>query len=121
MWLQSSGLRLDRAVVSPATRARRTWELVAGELAEPPTPVQDERVYAASAEDLLEVVQDLPDGARTVVLVGHNPGLEDLVELLVGQPLRLTTSALAVIDVETAWAEAGPGAGVLRTAGRPPS
>ena len=45
--------------------------------AAPPTDV-DDRVYAASAHELLRVVHDLPADARTAVLVGHNPGLEDL-------------------------------------------
>jgi phosphohistidine phosphatase len=117
-WI-AENLRLDRAVVSPAARAKATWDLVAAELDDPPRVVHDERVYGASAQALLEVVREQPDDASTVALVGHNPGLEDLLGLLTGAYEPLPTSAVAVIDLDGPWSTAGPGAR-LRTAGRPP-
>ena len=44
----------------------------------------DDRVYAASEIELLSVVRELPDDVDTAVLVGHNPGLEELLTLLTG-------------------------------------
>lgn len=117
-WI-AANLRLDLAVVSPAARAHATWRLVAGELDEQPDVVFDERVYAASSRALLTIIRELPDSATTVALVGHNPGLEDLVTLLTGEWQPMPTSAIAVIDLEGSWAGAGDGA-VLRVAGRPP-
>jgi phosphohistidine phosphatase len=76
-------------------------------------------VYAASLDELLAVVADLPETAGTALLVGHNPGLEELVEHLVGGPVRLPTSALAVVDVP-GWSGLGQGSGTLRASGRPP-
>jgi len=117
-WI-AANLSLDLAVVSPAARAQITWELVAAELAEEPEVRLDERVYAAWGRELLAVVRELPDSATTVALVGHNPGLEDLLAELIGEWVPMPTSAVAVVDLEGPWSWAGPGA-VLRTAGRPP-
>lgn len=119
-WLARHIDTIDLAVVSPAKRARRTWELASAELgSEPPTRF-DERVYAASAHQLLSVVRDLPDDVDTVVLVGHNPGIEDLVALLTGQLVPMSTSALAVIGWHGPWSSADHGSAILRTSGRPP-
>ncbi|QWZ07045.1 histidine phosphatase family protein [Nocardioides panacis] len=119
-WLAEHGPVPDLVVVSPAVRARRTWDLVAAELpGTPPTRVED-RVYAASPAELLAVLADLPEATATVLLVGHNPGLEELVEHLTGEHVRLPTSALAVLDVPAPWSALGPGAGTLRASGRPP-
>ena len=56
------------------------------------------------------------------MLVGHNPGLEDLVNRLTGEWVEMVTSAIAVIDLPGGWAGAGEDpAATLRTSGRPPS
>jgi phosphohistidine phosphatase len=119
-WLQANIDSIDLAVVSPATRAASTWDLVADELDVPPTPRVDDRLYAASADELLTIVRGLPDDAGTVVLVGHNPGLEDLVAILTGEATRMVTSALAVMKVPTPWATAAPRGATLVVSGRPP-
>ena len=119
-WLAAHGPALDLAVVSPATRARSTWDLVAAELSEVPTTHVDDRVYAASRDDLLDLVTDLPEGSGTVVLVGHNPGFEELVEHLTGEPVPLPTSAIALVDVPGAWSAVRVGSCTLRASGRPP-
>ena len=95
-------------------------ELVAGELDDVATRL-DDRVYAASAGELLGVVRELPDAARTVALVGHNPGLEDLLELLTGAWVSMPTSAVAVLELTGDWPDAGPGSATLTWSGRPPA
>jgi phosphohistidine phosphatase len=120
-WLNENAPRVDLAIVSPAVRARTTWDLVATELDSSPPVQTDDRVYANTAGDLLAAVRDAPDAADTVVMVGHNPGLEDLVTQLTGESIELSTSAVAVIEVPDTWANAGAGSGVLRSQGRPPS
>jgi phosphohistidine phosphatase len=119
-WIHDHLDPLDLAVVSPAARARSTWELVVAELGDVETRL-DDRVYAASADELLEVVQELPDRARTVALVGHNPGLEDLLELLTGEWEVMPTSAVAVLELAGDWPDAGPGSATLTWSGRPPA
>jgi phosphohistidine phosphatase len=119
-WLASHIDRIDLAVVSAANRARTTWELAAAEMATPPETRIDDRLYAASDRELLTIVRALPPDAETAVLVGHNPGLEDLAATLTGQDTALPTSAMAVIAVLRPWSEAGPHTAELRSAGRPP-
>jgi phosphohistidine phosphatase len=109
----------ELAVVSPAARARATWELVAAELAvDVPVRVED-KVYAGSLRDLHEVVDSLPSEVGSVVLVGHNPGLEELVEDLTGDWVSMKTSAIAVLNWEGDWTDAGSAR--LVTSGRPPA
>ena len=118
-WIRDHLGPLDLAVVSPAARARSTWQLVAGELGDAATRV-DDRVYAASGNELLAVVRELPDRLRRVALVGHNPGLEDLLELLTGDWVAMPTSAVAVLELPGDWSGAGGQAARLTTSGRPP-
>lgn len=117
-WLAANLGRIDLAVVSPAERTRETWRLVSAELDRTPEVRLDDRVYAGSGRVLWAVLAGLPDRVSTVVLVGHNPGVEDLVEQLVGVRVRLPTSALAVVEWTGAWSD--PRGAVLRSSGRPP-
>jgi phosphohistidine phosphatase len=120
-WLAAHIASIDLAVVSPAMRARSTWELVAAELEDPPQTRFDDRVYAASGDELLTVVRDLTDDVETPILVGHNPGLEDLVSMLTGERARMPTSGLAVMTVRSPWRDTAPRAAELRSSGRPPA
>lgn len=118
-WIAAHHPDVDLAVVSPARRAQQTWEIVAEALAPDAAPemVTDERVYAASGPELLALVRALPEAATTVVLVGHNPGLEELVADLTGAGVELPTSAVAVVEVDGTWS--GPAR--LASHGRPPA
>ena len=120
-WLAANIDSIDLVVVSPATRARSTWDLVSAQLDLSPETRIDERVYAAPGRELLGVVRELSDDLDTVVLVGHNPGIEELVSLLTGEWLPMPTSALAVIWVPGTWSTAGHRPSVLQASGRPPA
>lgn len=117
-WIGAHLASPDLAVVSVAARARQTWEAVAGELGEE-VPVQlSEAAYTFAGRDLRELVAELPAGARTVVLVSHNPAVEELIESLTGDWVPMPTSALAVIELP-GWAGARQESGHLVAAGRP--
>ena len=120
-WLADNVGAIDLAVVSPAERTRQTWRLAAAELAAPPPVREDDRVYAGDARTLLGVVRELPHEVETVVLIGHNPGVEDLVASLTGRWVPMPTSALALIDLPGPWSAAGNAAAELRAQGRPPA
>jgi len=107
------------AVVSPAERTRATWELVAAVLPEEVPVRVEESVYAASGAELSRVVASLPPEVESVVLVGHNPGMEDLVQDLSGGWVPMKTSAIAVLTWEGAWTDAGSAR--LVASGRPPA
>jgi phosphohistidine phosphatase len=100
---------IDLVVYSPAQRVRQTWALAAAEWAGTARVRESTALYDASAEDLLVVVRQLPDTAHTVLLIGHNPGLEDLVGLLTGVTGRLRTSGIAVLTGSGRWSDIEPG------------
>lgn len=108
-------LRPDLLLVSPATRARETAVLVAASAGlTPGLLLYDERIYEADAARLLAVVSSVEDSARAAMLVGHNPGLEDVLALLSGEARPMPTAALACLALDVGkWDEARPGAGRL--------
>ena len=120
-WLSDNVGAIDLAVVSPAERTRETWRLAGAELAVLPPVREDDRVYAGTAASLLGVVRELPHEVETVVLVGHNPGVEELVASITGHRVSMPTSALAVIDLPGPWSMAGNTTAELRAQGRPPA
>lgn len=109
--LRSEGLTFDHVVASPAVRIVETVEQVETGYGSALAPAWDRRIYLASASTLLDVIHELPDGADSALLIGHNPGLEDLILMLVpdrvGDALRdsveekFPTAALAVITFDT--------------------
>ena len=120
-WLADNVGVIDLAVVSPAERTRETWQLAAAQLEAPPPIREDDRVYAGSAHSLLGVVRELPAEVATVVLVGHNPGVEDLVAGLTGRWVWMPTSSLAVIALSGPWSAAASTGAELLAQGRPPA
>lgn len=119
-WLREHVAPVHEVVCSPALRARQTWHRVARALDAAAVPVRDDpRMYPGSAQQLLAVVRDLPDSATVALLIGHNPGMEDLVHLLSGTPAVLRTSALAVLTVPGDWADTGHGGATLTALATP--
>jgi phosphohistidine phosphatase len=99
-WLKDAGHPLpDQVVVSPAIRTRQTAERVLKDLDLPP-PVFDERLWEATGEDLLEILDERGNGDTRLMLVGHNPGLEWLVQFVSGQRLTLglQPGGLVILD-----------------------
>ena len=107
-WLREHLDHIDLVLCSPATRARTTWELAAATLADAPPVRLDPEVYAASADTLATLVHGLPDEAQTVVLVGHNPAIENLITVLTGEEWTMKTSSIAVISWPGSWSDAEP-------------
>jgi phosphohistidine phosphatase len=105
-WLREHVDDLELVVCSSAKRARRTWKHVARQLDTAPELRIDERVYAASGDQLMEVIQELPASASAVLMIGHNPGLEDVVAHLTGLWSPLKTSSIAVVSSRSDWADA---------------
>ena len=80
-WLVEDGTRPELVWCSPARRTRETWDVLGAELGADSRPDVrfDERVYEAGLADLMAVLQDTPKDRRCVLLVGHNPGVQELV------------------------------------------
>ena len=93
-------------ISSPAKRAKHTAVLVK-ELAEIPKPViYDERIYEASPLALFKLIREFDDIYQSVLLIGHNPGFENLVRMLTGETVLMPTAALAKINLDIeSWHE----------------
>ncbi len=121
-YMQSENLTPDVALVSTARRTQETWDLVAPFL-NGCERRNEGRIYEAHAEDLLRVVQETDDSIGSLMLVGHNPGLEILALQLMKATQseaeerlkkKFPTAALAVLSLEIEhWAHLGPDGGVL--------
>ena len=112
--LRAEKLLPDLIIASTAVRAVDTAQLVQRELDGVELETND-LLYAASLDDLLDVMHELPDASRCVLLVGHNPGLEELVcELTAETEVVLKTCSLAVVRLHApTWHAAEHGNGEL--------
>ncbi len=126
-WLYREGLVPDYVVSSPAERARQTAQRVCKAMEfKTGHIVWDKKVYEADVPTLLGALARCPADAWLVMLVGHNPGLEDLVRYLVGDEIDepadgklLPTAAVARIEMPQAWDSLDPGCGHLVGITRP--
>lgn len=105
LWLAAHGLRPDRVLCSPSKRTDETTRLALAALDDAPVPQQAGEIYDATPGELLALLDQHAD-AGTVLLVGHNPGMERLVALLVegrSDEFRgMPPGALAVLHLEGA-------------------
>jgi phosphohistidine phosphatase len=113
-YLEEHDLIPDAIVTSPAARALSTAEIIQ-EALDDIELVEEERIYEGSLETLLAVVQELPDEYGRVLLVGHNPGFEELSDALTERTDSvLKTCSLAILNCEAdLWSEVGEGGCVL--------
>lgn len=95
--LRAEDLVPDLIVTSTAVRARMTAEAVADASGYEGDVVATGSFYQAGPEEYLAYLHDLPDTYKRVMVVGHNPGLEELLETLTGALEPLPTAALAQI------------------------
>jgi len=118
--IRDSGFRFDRVLASPATRVAETVELASKAFGRSFPVEWDRRIYLASSATLLDVLHDLAGDPAAVLMVGHNPGLEDLIFDLVPDdgtsPLRdevetkFPTAAFAVLKLPVErWADVKEG------------
>lgn len=107
----------DAALISPALRTRQTWELVATELPKPPPPSFEPAIYEAPAARILAAIRKTPESNATLLVVGHNPGLEDLAALIAASDSdrdalarlerKFPTAAIARFTLREPWAALG--------------
>lgn len=114
-WLAAFGVEPDHALVSAAVRTSQTWESVAAGAGWSDDADYDDALYDAGPETALDLMRETPEEARTLIVVGHNPTMAYLAQLLddgdgdedaanelaAGYP----TSALTVFDFEGDWSD----------------
>jgi phosphohistidine phosphatase len=120
--VRSAGVAPDLVLCSPAVRAVQTWEGVSPGVP-PGTRLElDEAIYHAGAGHLMRRLQQVPPTVGSVLVIGHNPTLEDLAIGLVGagDPVlrrrlasKFPTGALATVELPGDWHDLGWGAATL--------
>jgi phosphohistidine phosphatase len=118
-WLAARGVAPDRALVSDALRARQTWEAMAAEAGWTLEATLDSTLYEADADTVLDVVRGLDDEVTTALVVGHNPTIAFVAQVLDvgGSPQLATTgfptAAVAVFEYDGPWADLAEGTATL--------
>ena len=120
-WIWRNGLMPDYVISSPAARALETTRKACKAMSMGPQGiVEDQRIYEATTSDLLQVLGDVPQTARRVLLVGHNPGLKKLLSYLDGKnDEHLPKAALAQFELPDNWLDLTPGCGLTLARIRP--
>ncbi|MFP4373937.1 MAG: SixA phosphatase family protein [Spirochaetaceae bacterium] len=98
-------------VTSDAVRAVQTAELTREEGGFEVTIREREELYGADAGDYMSVLREQDDSYSTIMVVGHNPAVEDLLGAIVRKDITMKTGWVAVLDFDvSAWEELGEGA-----------
>lgn len=123
-WLGQAGYVPDLVLCSTARRARETWRLAAGELDARPDVRYERKVYQDSADGLLQMIRRLPPTAIIVLIVGHDPAIQDLavsvardeeadrhyqMASLARMREKFPTAAIAVLEFSGPWSELASG------------
>lgn len=112
--LRKRGPLPDLIISSPAARANATIVALMKAAKLDGEPRFDEAIYGASSAELMKLIGFLEDGSFCALLVGHNPGFEDLLERLTGSNERMPTAALACIEFQVDhWEDVEDGKGRL--------
>jgi len=121
-YLEDLRPRPDVVLCSPARRARETLDGIRAAFPRRTTVEIIEEIYLAHADELLECIHRVTDG-RCVLMIGHNPGLTDLVDLLVTADspvaMDLPTGAIAVLSFDGVWRDLAPSSATLVDLWRP--
>ncbi len=119
-FLKREEVIVDLVLSSSAVRARQTTDRLL-EAANIRTDVRfDERIYEAEVPRLLEIVKQIENTKKSILLVGHNPGFEEFLEWLTGALETMPTGALAKVSLKnSAWESIQEKAGTLEWIVRP--
>jgi phosphohistidine phosphatase len=115
-WVKRNGVTFDHVVASPAVRVIDTIDQFVKGTGERIDATWDRRIYLASSATLMDVLRDQSDEYKSIMMVGHNPGMEDLVFDIVpddgSSPLRdvvwekYPTAAIARLELDIdSWAD----------------
>jgi phosphohistidine phosphatase len=112
--MASENLSNPLVICSPAVRTRETAEIVLTSAKLNVEPRFDERIYEASLRELDQIVTEIPDDKDVAIMIGHNPGFEELLSFLTGEHRGMPTCALAKIGFgDVSWKDVRAGKGSL--------
>jgi phosphohistidine phosphatase len=124
--LRSEGVAPELVLCSPSRRTRQTLKRIAPDLGKSADVQIEPELYSASSAALLEVLHEGPEEVESVMLIGHNPGIQDLALSLAGAGSEITrvkgkfpTAALATLELAGSWHELAPGSAELMSFVKP--
>ncbi len=98
-FIKKQNVKFDLVLCSPAVRARETTELVLAAAELPGNVRYDQRIYEVGPLRLLEVISEIENDTSAVLLVGHNPSMEELLQLLTDRVEQMAPGTLAKINL----------------------
>jgi phosphohistidine phosphatase len=117
--LAGLGIEPELVLCSTAERTRQTLDLIRPALGASPKKLEA-KLYGASSDELLERIRAVPESVASLMLIGHNPGLQDLALLLASAgaererlEAKFPTVALATLTLPTAWSRLSEAGAVL--------
>jgi len=100
--LKNKNILIDSVIYSPASRAKQTAMIICDVLnTSPQNQKADDRIYNANVSELLRVLDEIDEQEKSVMLVGHNPGLANLVLQLTEQVIKLSAGNLAIVSADS--------------------
>ena len=127
--MRRAKVRPQLVLCSSAARALQTYEAISAAVGPSVPGLVEHELYGASDSDLRVRLHEVPDTVEALLVIGHNPGLQDLALGLAGDGDehalarlgdKFATCALATLDIPTSWAALGPGPCLLEVLGSPP-
>ncbi len=122
-YMASHGLIPERVILSPAARCQQTWKYASDPMKPAPAAMSAEKLYDATPHAILAVIKDASASAHSLLVCGHNPGVQEVALMLIAtgdidarEALRekMPTSGLVVIDFAIDdWARLHPASGRL--------
>lgn len=104
-WLAAQDVVPTLAVVSPATRARQTWDIAAADFVSAPPTVIDEAIYTNNVSDLVGIARRFDESVSTAAIVGHNPSVGEFAARFgAGRDADVATGTVVVFDLDGTWA-----------------
>jgi phosphohistidine phosphatase len=117
--LEDRGVRADVVLCSSARRTRETLDGITAALGGHPRIEIDDGLYGAGADQILARLATLDDAVATAVVIGHNPGIADVVDLLAATEHEMPTGAIADLSFTGPWSALGSAAVSLDDLWRP--
>jgi phosphohistidine phosphatase len=112
--LKKQGVLPDFILCSPAKRAKETMELCKQAAALEAQVEFEQNIYEASSAELIKLVRQFSNEHSRVLMIGHNPGFENLLSRLIGSNRQMPTAALACVEFQIdAWENVEDGGGRL--------
>ena len=121
-WLAKNRIRPTLVLCSPAVRTRETLDLIREAIGPAAQVIEDRKLYLAERDDLLTRIRAVDDSETTLLMIGHNPGLQDLAVALAASAgkrergrivEKFPTASIAWFGIDGGWGEVGPNRATL--------